>query len=87
MSVVVLTDGRIITGVIGNQTEQTVAIQTAKEQLIVRRDEIDIISETTQSLMPDGLLDQMSEADVQKLLAYLQSRRQAPLPESAEAKE
>jgi len=87
LSVVVLTDGRIITGVIGNQSEQAVAIQTVQELLIVRRDEIDIIRETTQSLMPDGLLDPMSEADVHNLFAYLQSRKQAPLPESAQAEE
>jgi len=87
LSVVELTDGRIITGVIGNPTRPTVAIQTAKEQLIVRRNEIDIIRKTTHSLMPDGLLDQMSETDVLKLIAYLQSRGQVPLPKSTEVKE
>ena len=87
ISVVVLTDGRIITGVIGDQTEQTVAIQTAQEQIVVRRDEIEDIQKTTQSLMPDGLLDSMREADVRKLFAYLQGHTQVPLPESVEAEE
>jgi len=87
LSVVVLTDGRVITGVIGDQTEQTIAVQTVQEQLFVRRDEIEVIRETPQSLMPDGLLDPMSEGEVRNLFAYLQSHQQAPLPESAQEQE
>lgn len=74
-SVVVLKDGRVITGVRVAETEQTVVIQTEKEQLTLAREEIENTRATGKSLMPDGLLDSLTEAQVRDLFGFVMYRR------------
>ncbi len=83
-SVIALKDDRIITGVIGEKTERTVAVQTATDRLVLQRADIDVIKETRLSLMPEGLLDVLKEAEVRDLIAYLMSPTQAALPSKQE---
>lgn len=76
-----LDDGRILSGVIQAQTEQTITIQTAQESLTIQRSEIEDSRVTTTSLMPDGLLQNLSLEQIRDLVAYLQSPEPVPLPE------
>jgi len=73
MSVFKLKDGRTITGVIPQQTERTVTIQTPAERLTVERAQIAEQQQLPMSLMPEGLLTALGEENVIHLIAYLQS--------------
>jgi putative heme-binding domain-containing protein len=68
-----LENGQIITGVPINRTAETVTIQTAKEQVTVSLTDIEESKPSTLSLMPDGLLDALSESEQRDLINYVQS--------------
>lgn len=79
LSVVLLEDGRVLNGVVIGRTEKTLTIQTAMEQVVIQRDEIDEMKESPVSMMPDELLSVLSEQQIQNLIAYLMSPTQIPL--------
>lgn len=73
-------DGRILSGVVREQSERTVTIQTAQELITLERDQILESKPTPTSLMPDGLLQNLTDEQIRQLIAYLGSSEQAPLP-------
>lgn len=73
-------DGRILSGVVREQSDRTVTIQTAQEVITLERDQIIETKPTGTSLMPDGLLQNLSQEQIRDLIAYLGSSEQAPLP-------
>ncbi len=79
--VAVLDDGRVLNGVITEQSERTVTLQTAQEPVTLDRKSIDTFERTANSLMPDGLLQNLSEDDIRDLVAYLMSPEQVPMAE------
>ncbi|PHR98623.1 MAG: dehydrogenase [Blastopirellula sp.] len=87
MSIVELEDGRILTGVVSD-LGKTYSLQTAKEKLVFPKSEVTQIKASTLSLMPDGLLEKMSEDEIANLIAYLMSPQQvqadAPTAENSE---
>jgi putative membrane-bound dehydrogenase-like protein len=80
MSVVTLKSGRVLTGIVVEAAEKTLAVRTQTEKIKLDRDEIDRIQPTPQSLMPDGLLAALQDEQVRDLFAYLMGRDQVPLP-------
>ena len=80
MTTLVLTDGRVINGVILTKTEQTWEVQTPTEKLTLRTADIDETKDSTQSLMPEGQLDLLSPEEVRDLIGYVMSPQQVPLP-------
>src|SRR5262249_44014067 len=80
MSVVTLKDGRVMTGVVTILSERTLAVQTQTERMLLPRVEVERVRATAQSLMPDGLLNPLSDDQVRDLIAYLMGREQVPLP-------
>jgi putative membrane-bound dehydrogenase-like protein len=81
MSIVELTDGRTINGLISARTERTLTLKTMTETVTVERSAITRITESTLSLMPEGLLDALpSGAQARDLIAYLMHQAQVPLP-------
>ena len=48
-----------------------------------RTTEVEAIRDTSLSLMPEGLLDPLSPAEVRDLIAYLMGPQQVPLPADA----
>lgn len=73
-------DGRILSGVVREQSDRTVTIQTVQEVITLERDQIIETKPTATSLMPDGLLQNLSQEQIRDLIAYLGSSEQAPLP-------
>jgi len=76
----ILHDGRAVTGVISAADDRTVTVQAAAESLVLDRRDIAEQVVQPQSLMPDGLLTKLSDADVRDLVAYLTAADQVPLP-------
>lgn len=79
VSVIVLNDGRIVTGVVVTKTDRTTTIQTQKEQLVLNRSDIDEVVQQDVSLMPDGLLKQLTDEQIRDLFTYLSTRTQVPI--------
>jgi len=74
------TDGRLISGIIREQTDESLVIQTANERIVLPRADLEAIKPSTVSMMPEGLLDPLSTQEVRDLFAYLASASQVPLP-------
>ena len=80
LSVIVQEDGRVINGVVVARTEKTLTVQTATDQIVVQRDEIEEMTESPVSLMPEKLLDVLTDEQTRDLIAYLMVPSQVPLP-------
>jgi len=82
---VATTDGRLVSGIIREQTATSLVIQAANERIVVSREDVEAIKPSTSSMMPEGLLDPLSTSEVRDLFAYLASTRQVPLPPESKA--
>jgi putative membrane-bound dehydrogenase-like protein len=77
--VVLTSDGRALTGFIADQDANVVVIRGADGQNVtVERDDIEEMSAIKQSVMPEGLLKDLSEQQIRDLFAYLRATQ--PLP-------
>jgi putative membrane-bound dehydrogenase-like protein len=76
---VATTDGRLVSGIIREQTLTSLVIQTANERVVLPRDDVEAIKPSTTSMMPEGLLDPLSPREVRDLFSYLGSTKQLPL--------
>ena len=80
LTAVLLSSGRAVSGVVVGQTDRTLTLQTQTEEITVDLDEVDEMVEQPLSLMPDGLLTQLTDDQIGDLFRYLQSTAQVPLP-------
>lgn len=81
MQLIQTADGRVLTGIVKLEDEAGLTLQTATEQVMIPKDEIEVRQATEASMMPDGLLNELSMDDVRALVAYLRSKQQVPLAE------
>ncbi len=73
-SVVITESGRTLTGIVVEKDARVVILRTADGQRIVLpKDDIETMSVTGISLMPEGLLAGMNDQEVRDLFAYLRS--------------
>lgn len=80
---VLLTDGRVLGGIIVGQNEATVTVQTPQERQTIPRGDIESLEPSSLSLMPDGLLEPLGEQEIVDLIAYVQADAQVAEPEAA----
>ncbi len=80
MTGVLKTDGQVINGIVKEENDDAITLQTATEVVVVPRDEIDAAKLSTASLMPEGQLQPMSDQEVADLIKYLTGPSQVPLP-------
>jgi putative membrane-bound dehydrogenase-like protein len=71
MSVIALSDGRVVNGIVVGETDAAITVQTAQAKQAIAKNEIEERSPSKQSLMPDGLLQPLSPAEIADLFAYL----------------
>jgi putative membrane-bound dehydrogenase-like protein len=76
---VATTDGRVISGIIREQTPTSLVIQTANDRIVVPRDDVEAVKTSSSSMMPEGLLEPLSPREIRDLFAYLASTKQVPL--------
>lgn len=69
--VVALADGRIVTGIVKEETDATLTVQTTNELLNLRKSEIEALRRSDKSMMPDDLLKNLSDHEVRSLVAYV----------------
>jgi len=80
MTTVITNGGRVVSGLIKEENESAVVLQTVNEVVVVDKSDIDERVLTTTSMMPDGQLQQMKPEEARDLIAYLASPSQVPLP-------
>jgi putative heme-binding domain-containing protein len=78
MTVLATEGGRILNGIIVQEDDQVLTVQTQNERLALPLAEIEAREVSKSSLMPEGLLDKLSEAELRDLVAYLSGAEQAP---------
>lgn len=84
-STIELKDERVITGIIKQQDDKALTVVTANEQLVIPKNEVNKIQNSDVSMMPEGLLANLSDQEVRDLIYYLGRPGQVPLPAGAEA--
>ena len=73
-NVAVTFDGLVITGLIADSDAETITLLDAKnKRTVLRREDIEELRESTVSLMPEKLLDELTDQQIRDLIAYLQS--------------
>jgi putative membrane-bound dehydrogenase-like protein len=82
MQLLQLIDGRVITGLVLSETPAALTIQTVTEKIVVPTAEIEQRKLSPVSMMPDGLLQNLSPEQVRQLLSYLMGPAQVPLPKT-----
>jgi putative membrane-bound dehydrogenase-like protein len=71
---VVLTDGRVLTGLVVEPTAQQITlVDTKSEKTVIERGQIEQMQPSAQSIMPERLLESLSPQEVRDLFRYLQS--------------
>lgn len=72
--IAVTTDGRVLTGLLAGSTAETITLLDAKnKRTILNRADVEELRESTVSLMPEKLLDELTDQQIRDLIAYLQS--------------
>ena len=79
-------DGRVITGIVIEENDTAITLQTSNERIVVPKNEIEQRAKSNVSLMPDDQLSRFSLDEVRDLLAYLASDEQVPLADAAGSK-
>ncbi|HEV3340623.1 MAG TPA: PVC-type heme-binding CxxCH protein [Pirellulales bacterium] len=82
MSVIETADGRVINGIIVAEDPAVLSVQTQNDRLLIPKNEIETREQSNLSLMPEGLLDKLSETEVRDLVAYLSGSEQIALPQA-----
>ncbi len=81
MVVVQTTDGRVLNGIVKQEDDLTLGLQTTNELVTLAKDEIEVRKATTQSMMPEGMLTPLAEDELRDLVAYLAECRAGPAAE------
>jgi putative heme-binding domain-containing protein len=81
MSMVLIEDGRLYSGIPADENERVLKLKVANEEepVVISKSEIESRKVAPVSMMPDGLLNTLSDKEVVDLIGYLQSTRQVEL--------
>ena len=78
MHVIETGDGRVVTGMVVEERDNALTLQTANERIVLPADEVERRERSGASMMPEGLLQHLSQDDVRDLFAYLAGEHQTP---------
>ncbi|MBL8817740.1 MAG: VCBS repeat-containing protein [Planctomyces sp.] len=79
MTVLALTDGRVVNGLLKQETDSAITIQTINDRLVIAKSDIEERALSNVSMMPERQLDSLSKDDVRDLVAYLSSPTQVAM--------
>ena len=78
-TIIEMKNGRVLTGIVRGDTPLALTVITVNETLTLPRKEVETLTVSKISMMPDDLLTQLREEEVRALIAYLQSPTQVAL--------
>jgi putative heme-binding domain-containing protein len=73
VTVLELADGRVVQGVVSEENDLSLTVQTTNELLTIAKSDVESRQQTQLSLMPDGLFDKLADEEIRDLMAYLAS--------------
>ena len=73
VTVVVTTAGRILNGIVTEENKRTVTIETANDTVVIPKGEIEQRKRSDVSMMPEGMLENLTADELRNLVAYLGS--------------
>ncbi|MEI6712451.1 MAG: PVC-type heme-binding CxxCH protein [Verrucomicrobiota bacterium] len=73
LNTITMKDGRILSGMVGAQTEKTIELKTFTGRMTLERADIVKKDESPLSMMPEGLLEAFTETQVRDLFSFLMS--------------
>lgn len=68
-----MNDGRVLNGIVKSEDEVTLSLQTSTESLVVLKAEVEERTPSKLSIMPENLLQGLSDAEIRDLVGYLVS--------------
>jgi putative membrane-bound dehydrogenase-like protein len=77
---VVTKKGRLVSGIVVEETERALTLQTPTERVVVSKADIEERKVSPVSMMPEGQLEKLRADELRDLVAYLASKKQVPLP-------
>ncbi len=80
MTVLTLKNGRVLSGLVKEENNKTLTLQTQNEAVRLDKSDIEERQRSQQSMMPDGLLAPLSSTEIRDLIAYVSGDGQVPLP-------
>jgi putative membrane-bound dehydrogenase-like protein len=75
LTTVATRDGRLVSGILREQTPNALVIQTPSERVTLPRDDVEAIKGSNISMMPEGQLEPLTPQEVRDLFAYLAATR------------
>ncbi len=72
--------GRLVSGIVVEETDRALTVQTATERLTFAKEEIEERTLANVSMMPEGQIEQMTFVELRDLVKYLAMKDQVPLP-------
>lgn len=83
MNVIQTVDGRVLNGIIVGDDGDVLTVRTQNDSVLVPKNEIEARELSKLSLMPEGVLDKLSDAELRDLVAYLSGDGQVAAPPEA----
>jgi putative membrane-bound dehydrogenase-like protein len=81
LTTVATRDGRLVSGILREQTPTALVIQTASERITLPREDVEEVKSSNVSMMPEGQLDPLTSQEVRDLFAYLATTQPARRPD------
>jgi putative heme-binding domain-containing protein len=79
MTVVVLDDGRVVSGMLKQETDSALTVQTINDRIVIPKKQIEERSLSNVSMMPERQLDALKFEEARDLIAYLGSPAQVAM--------
>ncbi|NBS89136.1 hypothetical protein EBS67_03895 [bacterium] len=68
-------DGRTLTGLLAEENSSSLTLLDAKNQrLVLAKDKIETMTSSAKSIMPENILDTLSDQDIADLFAYIREK-------------
>jgi putative heme-binding domain-containing protein len=78
-SVVITDSGRVMTGIVSKEDDESITLRTTTESVVIPKEEIEERMLNEASMMPENQLAQFTPEEILSLFAYLRDNKQVPI--------
>ncbi|MEZ6135006.1 MAG: c-type cytochrome [Pirellulaceae bacterium] len=78
MEIIETSNGRVVSGLVTAESSTAATITTVNDRVVIPQTEIESRKISSVSMMPDGMLKQLTADQIRDLIGYLQSTQQVP---------
>lgn len=78
LNTIVTTGGRVVSGFVVDESEASLTVQSLNEKIAIPAGEVKSREASRVSMMPEGLLQILTETEVRDLFAYLSGSTREP---------